>query len=76
MSLARRKLQKIGNSTGVVLPADVLKAAGFARGEEVIVHAERGRVTLTLLDPDFEDLCAIAESVVADHANALRKLAE
>ena len=76
MSRARRKLQRIGNSTGVVLPADVVEAAGFMRGEEVIVHAERARVTQTLLDPDFEDLCATAESVMADHANALSRLAE
>lgn len=76
MSLAQRKLQRVGNSTGVVLPADILNESGLYRGAEVLVHAEKGRVTLTLVDPEFDDLCAIAERVIADHPNALRKLGE
>lgn len=76
MSLVRRKLQKIGNSTGVILTADVMRAAGFDRGEEVLVHAERGKVTLTLLDPEFDVMVAIAKGVMADHANALKRMAE
>lgn len=76
MSRAGCKQQKIGNSTDVVLPADVVEPAGFARAEEVNVHAQRGRVTTTSLEPDFENLCAIAESVMANHANVLRRLAE
>jgi len=76
MSLARRKLQKMGNSTGVLLSADVLKAAGFDRNSEVIVHAEHGRVTLTLLDPKFDAMVAAADRFVARHPNALRKLSE
>lgn len=76
MPLAQRKLQRVGNSTGVILPAEVLAEAGLRRGSEVVVHAEKGRVTLTLVDPDFDALCAIAESVIADHPNALRKLGQ
>lgn len=41
-----------------------------------MVHVERGRVTLTLLDTEFDALMQIGDSVVADHPNALRKLAE
>ncbi|MBI5611026.1 MAG: hypothetical protein HY902_19295 [Deltaproteobacteria bacterium] len=76
MPLAQRKLQRVGNSTGVVLPAEILAESGLYRGAEVLVHAEKGRVTLTLVDPEFDDLCAIAQGVIADHPNALKKLGE
>ncbi|GMV41943.1 MAG: hypothetical protein AMXMBFR64_36590 [Myxococcales bacterium] len=76
MSVARKKLQRIGNSTGVVLPAELLRDAGLRPGDEVVMQAERGRVVITALDPDFDDLVAAADRFVASHPNALRKLAE
>ena len=76
MGLAIRKLQRIGNSTGVVIPAELLREAKMERGSEVSMHAEHGKVTLVLLDSDFDRLTALAESVISDHPNALRKLAQ
>jgi putative addiction module antidote len=76
MSVARKKLQKIGNSTGVVLPAELLREAGLQPGDEVVLQAERGRLVITVIDPDFDDLVAAADRFVSDHPNALRKLAE
>lgn len=76
MSLARRKLQKIGNSTGVTIPADMLVEAKMRRGAEVMVSVEPGRVTLTLIDNEFDRAVAAAERFIARHPNALRKLAE
>lgn len=37
---------------------------------------EKGRVVITSLDPDFDALVAAADRFVADHPNALKKLAE
>ncbi len=76
MALAQRKLQRIGNSTGVLLSAEIMADAGFQRDSSVVVHAEHGRVTLTLLDTEVDRLCQLAESVIADHPTALRRLAE
>ena len=76
MSLAMRKLQKVGNSTGVTIPAELLARAKMRRGSEVIVHAEVGRVTLTVVDDTFDALMAVANAVIADHPTALRKLAQ
>lgn len=74
MSIAQKKLQRIGNSTGIVLSAEVLRDAGFQLGEEVIIVAERGRVVLTALDPGFDDMVAAADRFVGAHPNALKKL--
>ena len=75
MALAQRSLQRIGNSTGLVLPADLLKEAGLQRDDEVLVHAEAGRITITRLDPTFDRLVEAADRFVAAHPNAIRKLA-
>lgn len=76
MALAHRKLQRIGNSTGIILTADLLREAGLAQGAEVIVSAERGRVVITALDPNFDEMIAAADRFVSDHPNALAKLGE
>ena len=76
MVLAHKKLQRIGNSTGIILTADLLREAGLAQGAEVIVRAQRGQVVITALDPDFDELVAAADRFVSDHPNALKKLGE
>ena len=76
MAFHQRKLQKIGNSIGVLIPADLLQKAGFARDAQVILLAERGKLTITALDPDFDEMVAAAERFTQRHANALTKLAQ
>jgi hypothetical protein len=46
------------------------------RDDEVLVHAEAGRIVITRLDPHFDDLVAAADRFVAAHPNAIRKLAQ
>jgi antitoxin component of MazEF toxin-antitoxin module len=76
MALAHKNLQRIGNSTGLVLPAELLREAGLEREDEVLIHAEAGRITITRMDPGFDDLVAAADRFVAAHPNAIRKLAQ
>lgn len=76
MTLAQKTLQRIGNSTGLIFTTDLLKAAGFEREDEVLVHAEAGRIVITRLNPHFDDLVAAADSFVAAHPDAIRKLAQ
>ena len=76
MSLKQKSLQRIGNSTGLILPQDLLQEAGLKRDDEVLVHAENGRITITRLDPEFDQMVAAADRFVAAHPNALRELAK
>lgn len=54
----------------------MLVEAKMRRGAEVMVSVEPGRVTLTLIDNEFDRAVAAAERFIARHPNALRKLAE
>lgn len=76
MSTATKKLQRIGNSTGVVIPADMLKESGLSAGDEVVIASSRGRFEIIALDKDFDAMVAAADSFIADHPNALKKLGE
>lgn len=46
------KLTKQGNSTGVNLPKELLSAAGLARGDNVVVVANRVNGTITIRKAD------------------------
>jgi putative addiction module antidote len=76
MSTATKKLQRIGNSTGVVIPADMLKESGLSAGDEVLIASSRGRFEIIALDKDFDAMVSAADSFIADHPNALKKLGE
>lgn len=43
----RSALRKMGNSTGIILPAPVLRAAGLGVGAEVELVVEDGRIVAT-----------------------------
>lgn len=75
MALAHKTLQRIGNSTGLVLNTELLREAGLERDDEVLVHAEAGRITISKFDPSFDELILAADRFVAAHPNAIRKLA-
>lgn len=76
MAIARQKLQRIGNGIGLLLPAELLRETGIGVGDEVLVQAERGRVVITPLVADFDEMVTAADRFVAQHPNALEKLGE
>ncbi|GEO38329.1 hypothetical protein SAE02_24770 [Skermanella aerolata] len=41
------KLTKVGNSTGLILPRDVLAAADLQRVDEVRIEVRSGRIEIT-----------------------------
>ena len=70
------KITKIGNSTGVVLPKDVLAHLGAAIGKSLsLVTTPRG-IKLAPAEPDFEAQMAVAREVMARRKRALRELAK
>lgn len=76
MSLTHKLLQRVGNSTGVVLPPEILKEAGLERGDEIEIRAERGRIVICPRTPIREEVMLAAESVVSRYDAVFRKLAE
>jgi putative addiction module antidote len=72
----RLKLRAIGNSTGVVLPKEILDQLRVRRGDELMVLETKDGLTLTGYDPEFARQMEAAEEVMHRRKNLLRKLAE
>lgn len=70
------KLVKIGNSTGIVLPKELLARLGAQVGDLVSVgDTERG-IELRPHETDFEEQMTAAREVMQRRARALRELAK
>lgn len=70
------KLTAIGNSTGVILPKEILDRLRVARGDELMVLETPGGITLTPFDPEFARQMDAAERVMHEDRDLLRRLAE
>ncbi len=70
------KLTAIGNSTGVILPKDLLEKLRVDRGDELMVLETPDGIRLTPYDPDFAAQMDIAEDIMREDRDLLRKLAE
>jgi putative addiction module antidote len=75
--MARKlKLTAIGNSTGVVLPREILDRLRVDRGDELMVLETPDGITLTPFDPEFARQMDVAEKIMRRRRNVLKKLAE
>ena len=70
------KLVAVGNSTGVIIPRDILAACGLAQGEEVTIKASTGRLEIEAKTDDFDRQMEIAREVMKRRFRALRELAK
>ena len=72
------KLRKIGNSYGVILPAEVLKALHVKEGGALtLLPNEKGQgYQLTAEDAEFAHKLAVLQDTVKNYKNALRELAK
>ncbi|MDP2308937.1 MAG: AbrB/MazE/SpoVT family DNA-binding domain-containing protein [Pseudomonadota bacterium] len=76
MALVHKTVQRVGNSSGVVLPPEILKEAGFERGDEIIIRAERGQIVISPRVAIREEVIQAAETVIARYDAVFRKLAQ
>ena len=70
------KVQKIGNSAGVILPKDLLSHLHVEVGERVAVTKTANGIELRAPDADFDAQMAVAREVMARRRRALRELAK
>jgi len=71
------KLIPIGNSTGVILPKDVLARLRVTQGDALFLsEAPDGSYRLTPSNPDFERQMAAAEAIMKADRDILRTLAK
>jgi putative addiction module antidote len=70
------KLIQIGNSTGVILPKELLEKLRVDRGDILHVLETPDGVSLRPHDPEFARQMDVAEAVMRRRRNVLRKLAQ
>jgi len=70
------KLTTVGNSTGIVLPKEVLERLHVSKGDSLHLVETPNGVELTPYDPEFDEQISIAEQVMRSDRNVLKRLAE
>jgi putative addiction module antidote len=71
------EIKKIGNSTGVILPKELLARLQLKQGDWLFVtELPEGGVKLVPRDPSFERGMEIARKAMRTYRNALRELAK
>lgn len=71
------KIRKIGNSSGVILPKNLLDEMGVEDGDNLFVVREAdGSLRLTPYDPDFAEAVEDARAFMDSHRNAFQELAK
>lgn len=70
------KLIKVGNSTGVILPKDVLARLRVEQGDELFLSEAEGGYRITPNNPDFAEAMAKAEEIMKEDRDILHVLAQ
>ena len=73
--MATLKLTTVGNSVGVVLPKEILDKLRVQRGDLLYALETPRGIELTPYDPEFARQMELAETVMWEDRDALRKLA-
>jgi len=70
------KITTIGNSAGVILPKDLLARLRLEKGDELFALETPDGIKLTTYDPTLAAQMEVAESIMRQDRNVLRKLAK
>ncbi|MCC7061027.1 MAG: AbrB/MazE/SpoVT family DNA-binding domain-containing protein [Burkholderiaceae bacterium] len=69
------KITTVGNSAGVILPKELLARLRVAKGDVLYAVDVPGGIKITPYDPKFVAQMEVAEQVMREDRNVLRKLA-
>lgn len=71
------EIKKIGNSTGLILPKELMAKLNLAQGDWLFVtETSDGGVRLTPYDPELDKGMEIARKAMKTYRNALAELAK
>jgi putative addiction module antidote len=75
--IATVEIKKIGNSSGVILPKDVMARLNLSVGDQLYATlTPEGGIRLTPYDPAFEKAMEVARRGMKRYSNALAELAK
>lgn len=70
------KLRRIGNSTGVILPKDILAAANLDAGDSVTVTVRGNSIEITRASTDYTEAMVAGRAFSSRYARTMRDLAK
>jgi putative addiction module antidote len=71
------EVKKIGNSTGLILPRELVSRLNLQQGQWLhVTESADGGVRLTPYDPDFDQAMAIVDEIMDEYKDTLRALAK
>ncbi len=71
------ELKRIGNSTGLILPKELLARLGLKQGDEVFVtEGPEKSVTVSAYDPEHEKVLEIGREVFKEYRETFKALAK
>jgi putative addiction module antidote len=70
------KLRKIGNSTGVILPKELLDRLGVSSGDDFDVEENEGSIRLVPARRDFAESMRLVDDIMDEYRDTLRELAK
>ena len=70
------KITAIGNSAGIILPKELLARLRLEKGDELHALETPDGIRLTKYDPEFAAQMEVAERVMREDRDLLRKLAQ
>lgn len=70
------KLTNIGNSLGVILPKELLNRLRVDKGDSLYAIETPSGIELTAYRPDFANQMELAEQIMHENRDVLRKLAK
>lgn len=73
---AKLKIITVGNSVGIVLPKEILARLRVEKGDSLYATETPDGIELRAFDEEFADDMEMAEKIMRDNRDLLRKLAE
>jgi len=70
------KLIPIGNSTGVIVPKEMLQDLGVRQGDSLFPVRTPNGIEFRRADPEFEEEMRLAREIMRERRNVLRELAK
>lgn len=70
------KITSIGNSFGIILPKEIMSKLRVSKGDSVLAIETPNGIEISPYDPEVAKQIEIAELVMREDRDVLRKLAE
>ena len=72
----RMKVTTVGNSIGIVLTKEVLATLRVSKGDVLYATETPNGIELSAYDPEFAHQMDMAENIMRENRNVLKKLSE